>query len=59
MLQLRVIPLTAKELILALSKYDPVFGEEDEAAEQFWWKTPIGRAKLALIEEQAGNKKKK
>lgn len=57
MLQLRIRPLTHVELIMALSKHEPVYREEDEAAEQWWWKTPLGKKKIKALEIEEELKK--
>ncbi|RZF48213.1 hypothetical protein LSTR_LSTR006180 [Laodelphax striatellus] len=52
-LQLRIQPLTHAEIINVLSRYEPIYKEEEEAFMQFYSKTPIGRRKARALEIEA------
>ncbi|XP_075224915.1 dynein regulatory complex protein 11 [Lycorma delicatula] len=52
-LQLRIQPLTHAEIINVLSKYEPIYKEEEEAFISFYSKTPIGRRKARALEIEA------
>ncbi|CAH0389071.1 unnamed protein product [Bemisia tabaci] len=49
-LQLRIQPLTHAEIINVLSRFEPVYKEEEEAFMQWYAKTPIGRKKQRALE---------
>ncbi|VDM35056.1 unnamed protein product [Hydatigera taeniaeformis] len=51
-------PLAASELIVPLSRMDPVFLEEEEAYKKWYRKTPLGRKKMKAIEEASVSQKK-
>ena len=55
-------PLQAFEFIPALSRYDPIYKEEEEAFQKWWRKTPLGVKRARAAEEEAeggkGDKKK-
>lgn len=54
-LQLRTQPLTHAEIINTLSMRDPVYREEEEAFDNWWSKTPLGRRyeRALEMEEEA------
>nr|XP_026494217.1 IQ and AAA domain-containing protein 1-like isoform X1 [Vanessa tameamea] len=49
-LQLRVRALTAQEVAIQLSSLEPVYAEQDAAAESWWLKTPMERRRQRVLQ---------
>jgi hypothetical protein len=52
-LQLRLYQLTHAEVVNVLSKYEPVYKEEEEAFTMWYAKTPMGKRKARALELEA------
>ncbi|XP_013192075.1 dynein regulatory complex protein 11 [Amyelois transitella] len=49
-LQLRIRALTAQEVAVQLSSREPVYAEQDAAAETWWYKTPMEKRRQKAIQ---------
>lgn len=52
-LRLRIQPLQITEILEALSQFEPVYKEEEEAFLQWYAKTPLGRSKQKHLEMES------
>ncbi|KAL0819448.1 hypothetical protein ABMA28_007553 [Loxostege sticticalis] len=50
-LQLRVRALTAQEIAVQLSSMEPVYAEQDAAAETWWYKTPMEKKRQKILQQ--------